>query len=197
MWHNRYIRRVTRYRALEVNSSLEELNIINDTIGDNGIAHIAKSLQKNNTLKVLHVGMEEYNIKLPVPGFTDAGVLSLARSVATNESMKCLSIRWHSTDPDSTLKMMADSVKNSNLKTLSLYIGMCKLPLGEAPCVSIPVAVMKANEWYHGVEVGGKEFIQSLQDSHLKLVELKALPYPICRSKQQWTPSTHSDMRKD
>ena len=39
----------TLTRALEVNSSLEVLYIIDNNISDNGIHHIAKSLQKNNS----------------------------------------------------------------------------------------------------------------------------------------------------
>ena len=108
-------------RALEVNTSLEELAIIDDTIGDNGIAHIAKCLQKNNTLKSLHVGMEEYKKSMPVTGFTDTGVLSLARGVGTNTLIECLSIQWYSTDPESMLKMMAEGVKNSNLKISAIH----------------------------------------------------------------------------
>ena len=53
---------------------------------------------------------------------------------------------------------------------------MWKLPPGEAPAVGVHA---QPNKWYHDVEVGGKEFIQSLEDSHLKSVELKVLPYPI------------------
>ena len=99
-------------RAMEVNSSLEELNIIDNNICDNGIVDLAESLQKNTTLKVLHVGMLQYSTG-PVTSFTDTGMLSLARNVATNKSLKRLSIRWFSTDPESVLKMMAKTVKNS------------------------------------------------------------------------------------
>ena len=73
-------------RALEVNSSLEEIHITDDNISDNGIADIAKSLQKNNTLKVLHLGTKLYKKFMPVTSLTDTGVLSLARCVATNTS---------------------------------------------------------------------------------------------------------------
>ena len=114
-------------RALEVNSSLEELIIFDNNISDNSIAHIAKSLQKNNTLESLYAGIDGYRFSRPAmyTGFTDAGVLSLARGVATNTSIKHLSIRWYSTNPESTLKMMAESVKNSSLISLELYIWAC------------------------------------------------------------------------
>ena len=182
-------------RALVVNSSLEEV-IINNNITDNGIVHIAKSLQKNNTLKFLHV--EHYSTGSDPAGFTDAGVLSLARGVATNTSMEHLWIRWHSTDPESTLRIMAESIKNSNLKKISLYINsiwilgaapvktssLKRLSLylnriwtqGEAPAMSVhtqeAVTLSQEREWYHGVEVGAKELIMSLEDSHLESFEL-------------------------
>ena len=168
-------------RALEANGSLKKLNIIDDNISDNGLVHIVKSLQKNNTLKVLLVGTKRYKDTKPVAGFTDTGMLSLARGIATNTSIEHLSIRWFSTDPENTLKMMAESVKNSSLKTLALYIGMCILQLDEAPAVGVQVQKVavspeKVIKWYHGIEVGGKELILSLEDSHLKSFELRVPP---------------------
>ena len=158
-------------RALKVNSTLEDLNIIDNNISDNGIVHITKSLQKNNTLKFLHVGTT--CMQDNTGGLTDTGVLSLARGVATNTSIEYLCIAWSSTDPGSTLKMMASSIKNSSLKTLALYID---IHIGEAPAVGahsqeVAVSPEKASEWYYGVEVGGKELILSLEDSHLKSFE--------------------------
>ena len=190
-------------RVLVVNSSLEEV-IINKNITDNGIVHIAKSLQKNNTLKILHV--EQHSTESD-PSFTDTGVLLLARGVATNTSMECLWMRWHSTDPESTLRIMAESIKNSNLKKISLYINsiwilgaapvktssLKRLSLylnriwtqGEAPAMSVhtqeAVTLSQEREWYHGVEVGVKELIMSLEDSHLELFELIPL-LSSCRS---------------
>ena len=157
-------------RALEVNSTLEELNIIDDYISDNGMAHIVKSLQRNNTLKSLHAGIARYSTV-----FTDTAVLSLARCVATNTSIEHLSIPWSSNDPESTLKMMAKSVKNSNLKTLAP--SMWVLP--PRMCVPVQEGTIdeKARKWFHGLEVGGKELILSLEDSHLKLFEMR-LPEP-------------------
>ena len=168
-------------RALEVNITLEELNIIDNNISDNGIGHIAKSLQKNKTLKLLNVGT--MHTQDNIAGFTDTGVLSLARGVATNTSIECFSIQWSSTDPERTLKMMASTIKNSSLKTLALYIGIHILQPGEAPSVGanaqnvhMAVSPEKAREWYHGVEVGGKELILSLEDSHLKSFEWRVPP---------------------
>ena len=159
-------------RALEVNSTLEELGISDESISDNGFVHIAKSFHKNNTLKELYVGMPQ-DIKelMPDTSFTDTGVLSLARGVATNTSIERLSIQWFSADPESTLKMMANSIKKSSLKTLSLRI-LCTLDGVPAHDYEVGVSLAKASEWYHGVEVGGKVLIMSLEDSHLDSLQL-------------------------
>ena len=163
-------------RALEVNSSLEELNIIDDNISDNGLVHIAKSLQKNNTLKVLHVGTERYKKFTPFT-FTDTGVMSLARGVATNTSMEYLCIRWFSTNPDSTLKRVAESIKNSSLKTLVLIISI-------GIWIPLPGEV---TEWYQRVAVGGNELILSLEDSrHLKSFELRLPDFSRCERYSQF-----------
>ena len=158
-------------RTLEVNSSLKVLCIIENNIGDDGIAHIAKSLQKNNTLQLLFVGISG-NRLMPVNSLTDTGVLSLARGVATNTSMERLSIQWFSTDPDSTLKMMAVSIKNSSLKALSLSIHM-QVPSGEV-LTSRREKEEKVKVWGRRVELGGNELILSLEDSRLESFVLTA-----------------------
>ena len=159
-------------RALAVNSTLEKLYIINDNIRDSGIAHIAKSLQKNNTLKVLHVGTMQYKTFVQATGFTDTGVLSLARGVATNTSIEYLSIQWSSTHPDSTLKMMAESIKNSSLKTLALTMWI--LPPGASTSVLVQEQTLseKASKWFQCLEVGVRELILSFQYSHLELFRI-------------------------
>ena len=75
---------------------------------------------------------------------------------------------WSSTHPDSTLKNIVECVSKSTLRELELRMYM---PSGEAP-----VAEERAKEWLQCVEVGGKELIQSLEDSHLLMVYL-ALDY--------------------
>ena len=161
-------------RALEVNSSLKTLDIVENNISDNGIAHIAKSLQKNNTLRLLLVGRNGSNILVPVlvNALTDTGVLSLARGVATNTSMVWLNIQWFSADPENTLKMMAEIIKNSSLKALTLSIRMRVRP-GEV-LTSRRAKEEEVKVWYHGVELGGNELILSLEDSRLESLELTA-----------------------
>ena len=68
-----------------------ELNISYNEIGDNGIAHIATALQRNNTLKTLFIGGETT---------TDEGALSLAAALTANSSMEYLRLIWSSTHPD-------------------------------------------------------------------------------------------------
>ena len=77
--------------------------------------------------------------------------------------MECLCIHWSSTDPESTLKMMAESVKNSRLKILLLCLG--KL----IPDMSL---FTKEIKWYHDVDIGGMKLILSLEDCHLESLQL-------------------------
>ena len=164
---------VSLARALAVNSTLEKLYITNDNICDSGIAHIAKSLQKNNTLKVLHIGTMQYKTFVQATGFTDTGVLSLARGVATNTSIEYLSIQWSSTHPDSTLKKMAESMKNnSSLKTLALTMWI--LPPGASTSVPVQEQTLseKASKWFQCLEVGVRELILSFEYSHLELFKI-------------------------
>ena len=142
-------------KALATNRSLHTL-YVNSYISDNGIAHIATALRTNNTLKTLTIGEET---------ITDEGALSLAAALTANSSMEHLELYWSSTHPDSTLKNIGESVSKSTLRILNLE--MIVRSSGEAP-----VAEEKAKEWLQCVEVGGKELIQSLEDSHLQKLDL-------------------------
>ena len=68
---------------------------------------------------------------------------------------------WSSTHPDSTLKNIGECVSKSTLRKLHLEMNMPAS--GEAP-----VTEERPKEWLQCVEVGGKELIQSLVDSHLE-----------------------------
>ena len=92
---------------------------------------------------------------------TDEGALSLAAALTTNSSMEYLMLHWSSTHPDSIIKNIGECVSKSTLKILHLEMNMPAS--GEAP-----VTEERAKEWLQCVEVGGKELIQSLVDSHLK-----------------------------
>ena len=136
-------------RAIAVNRSLQYLDISGNKIGDNSIAHIATTLETNNTLTTL---LFDENGTI-----TDEGALSLAAALNVNSSMKHLRLYWSSTHPDSTLKKIGEYVRTSKLNRLDLVMNM---PSGEAP-----VAEERAKEWLQCVEVGGKELMQSLEDS--------------------------------
>ena len=125
-----------------------EMDIRDNKISDYGIAHIATALQTNNTLKI---GGETT---------TDEGALLLAAALTAKSSMKHFELTWSSTHPDSTLKKIGECVKKSTLIILELVMN---IP---------PVAKQRAKEWLQCVEVGGKELIQSLEDSHLQMLNL-------------------------
>ena len=142
-------------RALTVNKSLQELDVRHNDISDTGVAHIATALRANNILK-----------KLVIESATDEGALSLAVAALTaNSSMEYLYLCWSSTHPDSTLKNIGECVSKSTLRKLQLLMNMPAS--GEAP-----VTEERAKEWLQCVEMGGKELIQSLVDSHLEDLRL-------------------------
>ena len=145
-------------RALDVNRSLQTLHINTNQIGDHGIAHIATALRTNkcNTLKTLTVG------DMTV---TDEGAVLLSSALTTNHSMEYLELDWSCTHPDSTLKEIGECVRKSTLRILKLRIFRSQ-PSGAA------LTVDQVKEWLQCVEVGGKEIIQSLEDSQLQKVTL-------------------------
>ena len=151
--------------VLDASSSLENLNISFSYLGDNGIAPIATALQANNTLKSL-TWYEHFTNNA-----TDKAALSLAAALKTNTSIQHMTLTWTSTRANlaTTLRKMAKRIKKSALRELELYIVTPHMQsLGE-PQVSLG----EAKEWYRRVEIGGKEFILSLEDSRLKCFSIK------------------------
>ena len=146
-------------RALTVNKTLQELDVSYNNISDTGIAHIATALRTNNTLKKLLINRETA---------TDEGALSLAAALTSNSSMEYLELYCSSTHPDSTLKNIRECVSKSTLRELHLELNM-----------PASVTEERAKEWLQCVEVGGKELIQSLVDSHLENLYL-ILEYDTC-----------------
>ena len=139
-------------RALTVNTTLQKLVVRYNDISDTGIAHIATALRTNNTLKKLAIGGKTV---------TDEGALSLAAALTANSSMEYLELYWSYTHLDSTLKNIGECVSKSTLRKLHLVMNIPGS--GEAP-----VTEKRAIEWLQCVEVGEKELIQSLVDSHLE-----------------------------
>ena len=144
----------TLARPLAASSCLETLDLSSSSISDDGIAHIAAAL---HTLKSLTF----FDFATSCIA-TDKAALSLAAALATNTSMERMKLAWTSTHPDTTLKKMAECIKKSTLRELKLMI-VTPQPLGE-PRLSLE----ETREWYRHVEVGGKEFILSLEDSCLE-----------------------------
>ena len=148
-------------RALVVNKSLQDLNISGNDIGDLGITCITTVLKTNNTLKTCIIGGKTT---------TDDGALLLAAALTANRSMEYLKLYWSSTHPDSTLKEIGECVRMSTLKQLILEINMpsatASVPRANKWPLP-PAAKERAKEWLQCVEVGGKELIQSLEDSQL------------------------------
>ena len=98
--------------------------------------------------------------------------MSLAVALTANSSMEYLNLYWSSTHPDSTLTNIGECVNKSTLRELQMRMNMPAS--GEAP-----VTEERAKEWLQCAEVGGKELIQSLVDSHLKNLDL-FLDYGTC-----------------
>ena len=142
-------------KALTVNRSLHELNMDSNYIGDNGMIQIATALQTNNTLKDLSIFDNHAQI-------TDKGVLSLSSAIR-NCSVEFLALPWSSTQPENTLKEIGESARRSKLKTLEL---IQQIPPSYAGTME------KAKEWLQCVEVGGKNLIQSQEDSPLEILYL-------------------------
>ena len=134
-------------------SSLEQLDIRFNKIGDDGITYIVTALE---TLK---------SLKFYDDTATDQGALSLVAALTTNtSSIKHMTLGWSSSHPENTLKEMAKHVRNFTLTELELVL-----------CIPQPSRdhEQQEKEWYQGAYVGGKEFIQSLEDSCLKHFQLR------------------------
>ena len=117
------------------------------------------ALQTNNTLKSITF------FHLDTCTAKDKGALSLVAAL-TYTAMQVMTLSWTSTHPDTTLKKMAECIKKSILRVLNLYIVIPQSLSG--PRMSLE----EAREWLQHVEIGGKEFILSLEDSHLESFSL-------------------------
>ena len=121
------------------------LNINNNKISNNGIAHIATALQTKNTLKTLRVGDKSV---------TDEGAMLLLSALKTNRSMEYLELQWSSSHPDSALKEIGECVRKNTPRIVQLHIHR-PLSLGEAPTAEqTSETVEQVKEWLQRVEVG-------------------------------------------
>ena len=144
-------------RALAVNTSLQDLNMSNNNIGYNGIYEFVIALQTNTTLKDLSF----YHCR---HWMTDQDVLLLSAAIR-HCSMERLRLDWSCTDPGNTLKEIGESVRRSKLRVLGLG---CVPPQSQ-----VKPDMRKAREWAECLEMGGKDLIQSQENSLLQTLYLK------------------------
>ena len=140
-------------RALAVNTSLQKLNMSALTyIENNAICELATALQTNTTLKDL-------NFFRCSNWMTDQEVLLLSSAIR-NCSMERLTLDWSCTDPGNTLKEIGENVRRSKLRILELG---CVPPQSQ-----VKPDMKKAREWAECLEIGGKDLIQSQENSLLQ-----------------------------
>ena len=96
----------------QVNRSLQELNINDNKIGDNGIAHIVTALQTNTTMRRLN--MENCSISF-------VGADSLTRALAVNMSLQDLNIGGNDIG-DLGLTCIATVLKTNNTLNTLFFI---------------------------------------------------------------------------
>ena len=144
-------------RALAVNTSLQKLVMGRSNIGYNGLCELATALQTNTTLKDL-------SFLYCHDWMTDQEVLLLSSAIR-HSFMERLVLHWSSTDPGNTLKKIGESVRRSKLRGLRLA---CSSQQSQVK----PDIMKKAREWVECLEIGGKDLIQSQENSLLQTLTL-------------------------
>ena len=144
-------------RALAVNTSLQELNMGSNNIGYNGVCELTTALQTNTTLK-------ELSFDHCHNWMTDQEVMLLSSAIR-HFSMERLILNWSCTDPGNTLKEIGESVGRSKLRELTMIIWLI-------PSSQVKPDMKKAREWAESLEIGGKDLIQSQENSLLQTIQL-------------------------
>ena len=144
-------------RALAVNTSLQKLDMGGNNIGYNGICELATALQTISTLKCL-------TFHRCSNWMTDQEVLLLSSAIR-HCSMERLRLEWSCTDPDNTLKEIGESIRRSKLRELRLSIFL-------EPQSQVKPDMSNAKKWLECVEIGGKDLIQSQENSLLQTLVL-------------------------
>ena len=143
-------------RALVVNTSLQKLDMSSNNIACNGISELATALQINTTLK-------ELSFDHCHNWMTDQEVLLLSSAIRQC-SVERLILDWSCTDPGNTLKEIGESVRRSKLRVLALG---CLSPQSQ-----VKLDMKEAREWAECLEIGGKDLIQSQENSLLQTLIL-------------------------
>ena len=139
-------------RALAVNTSLQKLDMGCNNIGYNGMCELATALQTNTTLK-------ELSFDHCRDWMTDQEVFLLSSAIR-HCSVERLILGWSCTDPGNTLKEIRESVRRSKLRALIL--------LYSPPQSQVKPDMKKAREWAESLKIGGKDLIQSQENSLLE-----------------------------
>ena len=156
--HISYVGAESLARALAVKTSLQKLDMSSNNIGYNGISELATALQINTTLKELFFD-HCHN------WMTDQEVLLLSSAIR-HCSMERLTLDWSCTDPGNTLKKIGESVRRSKLRVLALG---CLSPQSQ---VKLDMKEARDLEWAECLEIGGKDLIQSQENSLLQTLIL-------------------------
>ena len=93
-------------RMLAVNCSLTLLDISMNSIGDDGVTHLAEALKQNKTLEWLDISL---------CGITDAGVAPLAEALQVNSSLCQLNILGNKLTKNGRTKLSELAANKSNL----------------------------------------------------------------------------------
>ena len=160
--------------AVAKNVSLEVLNLPKHPIVADGIACIATALLSNTTLKSIIIGGEST---------TDEAAESLAKTLTGNTSMKQMMLIWSSTRPDNALKNMTASA-SSSLRTLALHMH-----------VPARLSVKEQKEWHQHLEIGGKELMKSMEDSHIEMIWLKIIAPRECETVERIKSQTETSLK--
>ena len=105
-------------KALVVNSSLQELNVRENEIGDNGIDHIANTSLQTDTCSIKVLNISQCSI-------SDEGAKSLAKALAVNRSLQELNISANKIH-DIGLTRIATALRRNSTMT-KLNISQCSI----------------------------------------------------------------------
>jgi Ran GTPase-activating protein (RanGAP) involved in mRNA processing and transport len=115
----------------QTSSSLVELNISENPLGDAGVISIAQALSKNTTPITLHLDSVEMTLN---------GLRELVKMIRTNNTLKNLSLKKNEINDDGMI-LLLDGLKFNNVLT-NLYLNNNKLTDG---CISNIVHVLNNN----------------------------------------------------
>ena len=108
IWENEY---VSLFKVLSVNSSLTDLNLSRNSIGDSGAASLSQALAVNSSLT---------NLNLMDNDIHPSGAASLSQALAVNSSLTNLNLMDNGIGPSGAASLSQALAVNSSLTNLSL-----------------------------------------------------------------------------